>query len=194
MTKWQTESHWICLLTRTQAERNYRLHSGKLEFLALKWAVTERFRDGLFYGPSVTVYRDNNPLTYVLTTARLNATGHRWVAELSDSNLTLKYRPGKVNTDADFLSRSPLHAEHYMEEYNEKHSPETVKATLNNVQTQQNDCVTWISAVTLRPSVQDELSWWGGTVTDRLSPHGHRQAELKDAAVSRILELKSQKD
>lgn len=33
--------------TLTKAEKNYHLHSGKLEFLALKWAVTERFRDYL---------------------------------------------------------------------------------------------------------------------------------------------------
>ena len=62
--------------TLTKAEKNYHLHSGKLEFLALKWAVTERFRDYLI-GSSCTVYTDNNPLTYVLSTAKLNATGHR---------------------------------------------------------------------------------------------------------------------
>lgn len=35
------------------AERNYHLHSGKLEFLALKWAVTERFKDYLGYGHKI---------------------------------------------------------------------------------------------------------------------------------------------
>ncbi len=30
----------------------------------------------LFYAPSVKVYSDNNPITYVLSTAELNATGH----------------------------------------------------------------------------------------------------------------------
>ncbi len=29
--------------TLTPAERNYNLHSGKLEFLALKWAISEKF-------------------------------------------------------------------------------------------------------------------------------------------------------
>ena len=66
------------------AERNYHLHSGKLEFLALKWAVTERFHDYLGYGPPFQVFTDNNPLTYVMTSAKLNATGLRWVAELSN--------------------------------------------------------------------------------------------------------------
>ena len=51
-------------------ERNYPAH--KLEFLNLKWAVTEKFHDFLF-GHDVHVFTDNNPLTYVLTTAMLDA-------------------------------------------------------------------------------------------------------------------------
>ena len=71
--------------TLTDAETNYNLHSGKLEFLALKWAVTERFADYLRYGTEpFTVYTDNNPMTYVLTSAKLNATGLRWVADLAE--------------------------------------------------------------------------------------------------------------
>ena len=31
--------------TLMPGERNYHLHSSKLQFLALKWAVTEQFRD-----------------------------------------------------------------------------------------------------------------------------------------------------
>lgn len=34
--------------TLTPAEKNYHMHAGKLEFLALKWAVTEKFRDYLY--------------------------------------------------------------------------------------------------------------------------------------------------
>jgi hypothetical protein len=51
----------------TNAEKNYHLHGGKLKFLALKWAITDHFRDYLYYAPEFTVYTDNNPLTYVLT-------------------------------------------------------------------------------------------------------------------------------
>ena len=72
----------------TPAERNYHLHSSKLESLALKRAITEQFRDYLYYAPHFTVYTDNNPLTYVLTTTKLNAAGHRWVAELPDFHFT----------------------------------------------------------------------------------------------------------
>ena len=90
--------------TLTPSEQNYHMHSGKLEFLALKWSVTEQFRDYLYYVPEFVVYTDNNPLTYVLTSAKLNATGLRWVGELADFNFEIRYRPGKLNADADSLS------------------------------------------------------------------------------------------
>ena len=93
--------------TLTPAEKNYHLHSGKLEFLALKWAITEKFNDYLHYGPPSEVFTDNNPLTYVLTSAKLNASGLRWVSQLADYQFTIKYRSGKKHIDADYLSRHP---------------------------------------------------------------------------------------
>ena len=63
-----------------KSEKNYP--SNKLEFLALRWAVTVKFHDYL-YGNRFLVSTDNNPLTYVLTSAKLDAVGHRWLAELS---------------------------------------------------------------------------------------------------------------
>ena len=56
-----------------KSERNYSVH--KLEFLALKWAITDKFCAYL-YGAEFQVFADNNLLTYVLTTAKLDATGH----------------------------------------------------------------------------------------------------------------------
>lgn len=88
----------------TKSERNYPTH--KLEFLALKWAITEKFSDYLL-GQTFSVFTDNNPLTYVLTSAKLDATGHRWIAALSAYNFTITYKPGKSNSDADGLSRVP---------------------------------------------------------------------------------------
>ena len=84
------------------AEKKYPAH--KLEFLALKWAVVEKFHDYL-YGSKFEAVTDNNPLTYIFTTAKLDATGQRWVASLSDYNFCIKYRRGRNNADADGLSR-----------------------------------------------------------------------------------------
>ena len=66
--------------TLSKSEKNYDAH--KLEFLALKWSVTERFHEYL-YGGKFEVYMDNNPLTYILTTAKLDVTRQRWVASFS---------------------------------------------------------------------------------------------------------------
>ena len=85
----------------TRSERNYPVH--KLEFLALKWAITDKFHEYL-YGSQFQVYTDNNPLTYVLTTAKLDATGHSWVAALSNYTFSILYKPGKGHKDADALS------------------------------------------------------------------------------------------
>ena len=100
--------------TLSEAEKNYNMHSGKLEFLALKWSISERFSDYLRWSKvPFQVFTDNNPLTYVLSTAKLNAVGLRWVAELADYDFTMKYKPGKTNIDADYLSRRPTKIEDY---------------------------------------------------------------------------------
>lgn len=56
----------------------------KLEFLALKWSITEKFHDYL-YGANFIVVTENNRFTYILTSAKLYATSHRWLAALSDT-------------------------------------------------------------------------------------------------------------
>ena len=88
----------------SNAEKNYPAH--KLEFLALKWAITDRFHEYL-YGGQFDVYTDNNPLTYILTSAKLDATGQRWVASLANYDFQIFYRPRKTNIEADALSRIP---------------------------------------------------------------------------------------
>ncbi|KAL5006251.1 hypothetical protein ScPMuIL_015057, partial [Solemya velum] len=88
----------------SNSERNYPAH--KLEFLALKWALVEKFHDYL-YGQSFTVFTDNNPLTYVLSSAKLDATGHRWLSQIASFNFSIHYKTGKTNVDADALSRLP---------------------------------------------------------------------------------------
>lgn len=111
------------------AEKKYHLHSGKLEFLALKWAVTEQFKDYLYYAPTFKVFTDNNPLTYIMTSARLNATGIRWVGELAEYNFTIHYRPGKSNGDADGLSRMPLQIDELITECTEHLDQNVLHAT-----------------------------------------------------------------
>ena len=81
-----------------------RYHSSKLEFLALKWAITEQFREYLQY-QLFRVKTDNNPLMYVMSTPNLDAVGHRWVASLAGFNFTIEYLRGADNKVADALSQ-----------------------------------------------------------------------------------------
>lgn len=77
--------------------------SMKLEFLALKWAMTEKFCEYLL-GHKCIVYTNNNPLSH-LSSAKLGATEQRWAAQLAVFDFEIKYRSGRNNRNADALSR-----------------------------------------------------------------------------------------
>ena len=86
-----------------KSERSYDAH--KLEFLALKWAITDRFHEYL-YGATFDVFTDNNTFNLYTQHHEIGCMmGHRWVASLGPYNFTLHYKPGKLNNDADALSR-----------------------------------------------------------------------------------------
>ena len=101
----------------TTHEKNY--HSMKLEFLVLKWAVMEHFKEYLLYQPFL-VRTDNNPLTYIMSTPNLDATGHCWVSALAKYDFQLEYQKGRDNATADALSQVTTHLK-----------PEAVKAVLD---------------------------------------------------------------
>ena len=85
-------------------ERNMKNYSSmKLELLALKWAVTEKFCEYLLESEFVR-YTENNPLTYLQSKRKLKAVEQRWAAELASFNFKIEYRSGKHNTNADALS------------------------------------------------------------------------------------------
>ena len=90
--------------TWNKSERNYPAH--KLDILALKWAVMDCFHECL-YGGTFDVFTDNNPLTHILTSAKLDAIGKYWVANLANYNFQHPYKSGKSNVEADVLSCIP---------------------------------------------------------------------------------------
>ena len=77
--------------------------SMKLEFVALKWAMSEKFREYLL-GHKCIVFTDNNPLSH-LSSAKLGATEQRWAAQLAAFDFEVRYRSGRSNKNADALSR-----------------------------------------------------------------------------------------
>ena len=77
--------------------------SAKIELLALKWSMCEKFKDYLL-GSKFTVYTDNNPLVYVKT-SKLGAAQIHWLSELALYDFDIMYRTGKSNLVADALSQ-----------------------------------------------------------------------------------------
>ena len=53
-----------------------------------KWAVIEKFSNS-FIKTMFIVYMDNNPLTFILTSAKLNATGQRWASVLGHFDIKI---------------------------------------------------------------------------------------------------------
>ena len=66
--------------------------------------MVKKFHEYL-YGSTFNIYTDNNPLTYILKMAKLDAATHCWVTTLANYNFRLHYQAGKTNIDAGALSR-----------------------------------------------------------------------------------------
>ena len=130
--------HPIAYASHVMNETKQRYHSNKQEFLTLKWVVTEQFHEYLLpYGKNrneFVVHTDNNPLTYIFSSANLDAAGQRWVAHLTSYNFSLEYQKGKDNTMANFLSQmNECLPEEEVQEYLNKIPYPGVKAVLDNV-------------------------------------------------------------
>ena len=129
--------HPITYASRVMNETEWRYHSNKQEFLAFKWVVTEQFHEYLSpYGKNrneFVVHTDNNPLTYIFSSANLDAAGQHWVAHLTSYNFSLEYQKCKDTTVADFLTwmheRLP---EEEVQEYLNKIPYPGIKVVLNN--------------------------------------------------------------
>ena len=129
--------HPIAYASHVMNETEQRYHSNKQEFLALKWVVMEQFHKYLsLYGKNqneFVVHTDNNPLTYIFSSANLDAAGQHWVAHLTSYNFSLEYQKGKDNTVADFLSQmNECLPEDEVQEYLNKIPYPGVKAVLDN--------------------------------------------------------------
>ena len=158
-------------------ETEQRYHSNKQEFLALKWVVTEQFHEYLSpYGKNrneFVVRTDNNPLTYIFSSANLDAAGQHWVACLTSYNFSLEYQKGKDNTVANFLSQmNERLPEEEVQEYMNRIPYPGVKAVLNNTIMPIKECAeqgVWLSpncqdvsqeeAVGARPAITNVTDW-----------------------------------
>ena len=92
----------------SRTEHAYSTH--KSEFLGLKWAACEKFREYLYYGHKCQVFTDNNPLKFLVDKSMIGATLRCWCAELANFKITVSNKSGITNITADAPSR--VHEDH----------------------------------------------------------------------------------
>ncbi len=199
----------IAYASRGLSRSEARCPAHKLEFLALKWAITEKFCDYL-YGSSFKVITDSNPLTYILTSAKLDATSYRWLSALSTFSFTLYYRPGKSNLDVDALSRQTHGLVNYSTSQKEQdhicqltlyHSPEAANSTLVSAdafqavcdkllyQADASSCLTLVESLSMCPkAIPEEYEKIGGSsVVSCMSEQELRVKQRNDPALREVI-------
>ncbi|XP_054863940.1 uncharacterized protein LOC129348184 [Amphiprion ocellaris] len=127
-------------------------------------------------GPESSEQQGKNTKTW-RAKAKLNATSCRWVAELADFHLTIRYRPGKENCDADALSRMPCNIEAVIEQCTEEMSSTAIQATVQAVEV--TDSV-W-SVMAVECEVTDESS------STSLSREAISQAQKEDPNIGPVI-------
>ena len=147
-----------------------------------KWAITEHFRD---YSLSFVVNTDKNPWTYITSPAKLNATGHHWIAELADFNFTIKYHPGRKNQFADTLSRMPLDVEEYIGQCTAETNQETFQAIVQMVAAHATGETVRTNAVTINIADQEETK---GVTQPTISPAALNKAQRNDRSLKQVIQ------
>ena len=128
---------------------------------------------------SYTTYTDNNPLTYVLMTVKLDMTGQQWVAVLAMYNVKIYYWSEKLNANADALLRIPWETSEIMD--SKIMEPYVVKAIM-----MKSDQISWPleeniiakAAPFFTPDYAPQMSWgeW-------------QQEQRNDENISKIINL-----
>ena len=140
-----------------------------------------------FITPQASKCAHNNPLTYVLSSAKLNATSLRWIGDLADFNFTIHYRPGEANIDADTLSRMALDDIAYMESCTEVIRHEVLQTVVCSAKLQEDGTVNWISALSGDPAaLESDMSDGGKPSVPQLDV---KQAQTADPVINRVREL-----
>lgn len=96
----------ICFYSRTLNKAEYNYSTTKKELLAIVDSV-KHFRPYLF-GQRFTIITDHKPLTWLMNCKDPSSRLMRWRLKLMEYDYQIRYKPGKVNTNADALSRPIL--------------------------------------------------------------------------------------
>ena len=100
--EWRPIAYWSRHLSK--AEQNYS--TTEKEALAIVCSI-EHFRVYL-YGQEFLICTDHQPLKWMFNIKEPQPRIARWIMKLSEYQFQIEYKPGKVNGNADGLSRWPM--------------------------------------------------------------------------------------
>ena len=98
----------VCFLSRATLPNEKNWSATELECAAIVWAVKKNRQ--LFYGIPFVVMSDHQPLKNLESLATKVNRVQKWYDLLSAYTYKLVYRPGRMNGNADLMSRLPLPA------------------------------------------------------------------------------------
>lgn len=93
----------ISYASRTLNKHEVKKHILEKELLAIHWAI--KFFRPYLYGTRFTVITDHRPLISLFTDKNPSSKMTRVRLDLIDYNFEIKFKPGKLNSNADALSR-----------------------------------------------------------------------------------------
>ncbi|CAB0033556.1 unnamed protein product [Trichogramma brassicae] len=102
----RTESSWRSTLPLRTAATELNYAAIEKELLAIVFAV-QHFRPYL-YGRKFTIVTDHKPLVWLHNLKNPTSRLARWKEKLRDYDYEIVHKPGKVNANADALSRNPV--------------------------------------------------------------------------------------
>ena len=125
-----------------------------------------------------------------MMSAKLNATGHRWVADLSNFNFSIKYKPGNENVDADALSRMPVNVDECINECTEEITTAVYAATASAASVQNDH--PWVFALStsdenVRLQADEHLK---PASVARFDLTDLKNVQLQDPSIASVIRLK----
>ena len=107
----------------------------------------------------------------------MNATTIRWVGDLANYNFNVKYRPGKLSTDCDYLPRHPVDITSFMDQCNEEITSDAIGAIVTGSK-QKGKFAAFNSVM---------VPEFGKLAISQLSPHDVRAEQKKDDILGDII-------
>ena len=96
----------VCYASRTLSDTETNYTTSEKELLAIVYA-TKQFRPYI-YGRKFTICTDHKPLIWLWTLKDPNSRLMRWRIKLEEYDFNIVYKKGKINANADALSRIKL--------------------------------------------------------------------------------------